>query len=373
VENSNVPLPRTSSLYLDFVRFLSAAIVFAFHLSYRGFGGTWIPLHIGGDAVMVFFVLSGFIISYTAEREPTLAVFMTARLARLWSVAIPALALTFAADKIGNLINPDFYTATSYNPDLAVLRLVASGVFLNEVWFRSICPLSNLPFWSIGFEFWYYVLFAAGFYLSGVKRTVTVAAAAVAVGPKILLLFPIWLLGVAIYRLNNKAKASEAAGWFMFLAPLPLYAVCVVAGLHRLLDRATQSAIGPQMFHSLVNAESFLWLNMIGVLVAIHFLGFFAIQHRFGFLARVESPIRYLAGLTLSCYLFHFPLFMLFGSLLRPSSDSIGLNVLIGALSATVIVALGPWAERSRYPLRSYLAEKARVLLGSRGALKTAP
>ena len=373
MENSNVPLPRTSSLYLDFVRFLSAAIVFVFHLSYRGFGGVWIPLHIGGDAVMVFFVLSGFIISYTAEREPTLAVFMTARLARLWSVAIPALALTFAADKIGNLINPDFYAATSYNPDLPVLRLVASGVFLNEVWFRSICPLSNLPFWSIGYEFWYYVLFATGFYLSGVKRTVTIAAAAVAVGPKILLLFPIWLLGVAVYRLNNKAKASEAAGWFMFLTPLPLYAVCVVAGLHRLLDRATQSAIGPQMFHSLVNAESFLWLNMIGVLVAIHFLGFFAIHHRFGFLARVESPIRYLAGLTLSCYLFHFPLFMLFGSLLKPSPDSIGLNILIGMLSAAVIVALGPWAERSRYPLRSYFAEKARVLLGSGGALKTAP
>lgn len=374
MEKSNAPLPRISSLYLDFVRFLSAAIVFMYHLSYDGFGGSWIPLHhIGGDVVMVFFVLSGFIISYTAERETNLSVFMTARLARLWSVAIPALALTFTADTIGNWINPDFYTAASYNGDLAALRLVASGVFLNEIWFRSIYPLSNLPFWSIGYEFWYYVLFAAAFYLSGVKRKAAISVAVLVVGPKILLLFPIWLLGVAAYRLYKRVKLSEAAGWLMFLLPLLLYAGCVAAHLHQYLDRATQSAMGPQLYHSLANAQSFLWLNIIGILVGIHFLGFFAIQHRFGFLVRAEGLIRNLAGCTLSCYLFHFPLFMLFGALLVPGPDSIGLNLVIGIASATMIWALGPPAEQSRHQLRTYLAEKARMLLGPGSALTVAP
>ena len=321
---------------------------------------------------MVFFVLSGFVIAYTAEHEPIPSVFITARLARLWSVVIPALVLTLAADKIGNLINHDFYTAASYDGGLPALRLIASGLFLNEVWLWSICPLSNLPFWSIGYEFWYYLLFAAGFYLSGLRRTATIAVAAVIVGPKVLLLLPIWLLGVAVYRFNNKAKVSEVAGWLMFLSPLLLYAGCVFARLHQLLDQATQSAMGPQAFESLVNAKSFLWFNVIGVLVAIHFLGFFAVQHRFRFLVRAETPIRRLAGCTLSCYLFHFPLFMLFGAMLNPRPDSIGLNIVIGVLSGAVIAVLGPWAERSRYPLRSYLAEKARMFIGSEGTLTIA-
>jgi len=366
VGTANARLPQTSSLYLDFTRFLSAAIVFFYHLSYGGFGGNWIPLHhIGGDAVMVFFVLSGFIISYTAEREANLSVFMIARLARLWSVAIPALALTVAADTIGNLVNSDFYAAQSYNGDVPALRLVASAVFLNEIWFRSVYPLSNLPFWSIGYEFWYYVLFAAAFYLSGVKRNAALVVTVLVVGPKILLLFPIWLLGAAVYRLNQRVKVSEAAGWLMFVLPLLLYAGCVAAHLHQYLDQATLSVIGRQWFDLLANANSFLWLNMIGILVAIHFLGFFAIQHRFRFSISVANPIRLLAGCTLSCYLLHFPLFMLFSSFLRPNSDSVALNLVIGALAAAVIAILGPPLERSRYPLRSYLSEKARALLGS--------
>jgi peptidoglycan/LPS O-acetylase OafA/YrhL len=366
VENSNAPLPQASSLYLDFVRFLSAIIVFFYHLSYGGFGGNWIPLHhIGGDAVMVFFVLSGLIISYTAEREENISVFMTARLARLWSVAIPALALTFVADAIGNLINSDFYASLSYNGGSPALRLVASAIFLNELWFRSIYPLSNLPFWSIGYEFWYYALFAAAFYLSGMKRTAAIVVTALVVGPKILLLFPIWLFGVAVYRLNRRVNLPEAAGWLMFVLPLLLYAGCVATHLHQFLDQATLSVIGRSWFDTLANANSFLWLNIIGILVAIHFLGFFAIQHRFRFLISVGNPIRLLAGCTLSCYLLHFPLFMLFSALLRPSSDSVALSLVIGALAGTVIAAVGPYFERSRYPLRSYLSEKARALRGS--------
>jgi peptidoglycan/LPS O-acetylase OafA/YrhL len=365
VGNANAPLPQTSSLYLDVARFLSAAIVFLFHLSYGGFGGNGFSLHTAGDVVMVFFVLSGFIISYTAEREENLPVFMTARLARLWSVVIPALALTLAADTIGNSINPDFYTAQSYDGSLPILRVVASAMFLNEIWFRSICPLSNLPFWSIGYEFWYYVLFAAAFYLSGVKRKVAVMVTALVAGPKILLLFPVWLLGAAVYHLNKRAKAPEAAGWLMFFLPPLLYAGCVAANINRHIDYALQSTIGRQWTDSLGNSNGFVWLNIVGILVAIHFLGFFAIQHRFRFLISIENPIRSLAGCTLSCYLLHFPLFMLFSSLLRPSPNSVALNLVIGALAGTVIAVLGPHLERSRYPLRSYLSERVQASLGS--------
>jgi peptidoglycan/LPS O-acetylase OafA/YrhL len=48
----------------------------------------------GHHAVIVFFVLSGFVISYTTDRKDrTFGVYVINRLTRLWSVVIPALLL----------------------------------------------------------------------------------------------------------------------------------------------------------------------------------------------------------------------------------------------------------------------------------------
>jgi len=366
-------MPRTTAIYLDAVRFLSAATVFIYHLSYSGFGGRWIPRgDFGIDAVMVFFVLSGFIIAYTAERERTFAVFMTNRLARLWSVVVPALILTFAADTIGRSINPNFYAAASYQGDVPLFRLLISGIFLNEIWFRSISPLSNLPFWSLGYEFWYYLLFAAGVYLSGLARKTVICAAALIVGPKILLLLPIWLLGAIIYRVHNRWKVSPVGSFVMFFSPLLLYAAFKVMHVHQLLNAATQSVLGPELFGALAHGQNVLWFYLIGLLIGVHFLGFFSIQHRFEFITNVAAPVRRLAGCTFSCYLFHFPLFILLGSFLMPDPNSIELSIVIGIIAAVAIAIMGPPAESSRYALRSYLAEKFGALIGSNASVMAA-
>ena len=62
-------MTRGFSLYLDALRFLAAMVVFASHLGYERFtkgGMEWIrDLNLGSDAVVVFFVLSGFVIAHT--------------------------------------------------------------------------------------------------------------------------------------------------------------------------------------------------------------------------------------------------------------------------------------------------------------------
>jgi peptidoglycan/LPS O-acetylase OafA/YrhL len=98
------------SMYLDCVRIFSALLVFIHHASYPRFGGEWL-LRVGGEAVIVFFVLSGFVVSYAAEaKERTSAQYIAGRLSRLWSVAIPAILCTILMDFIGRRIAPrDFY------------------------------------------------------------------------------------------------------------------------------------------------------------------------------------------------------------------------------------------------------------------------
>ncbi len=58
---------RPTSIYLDLIRFCAAAIVFIVHANYDRFTGGGLPLlwrlqDLGNDAVMVFFVLSGYML-----------------------------------------------------------------------------------------------------------------------------------------------------------------------------------------------------------------------------------------------------------------------------------------------------------------------
>ena len=94
---------RNLSIYLDLVRFLAALMVFVVHANYERFTGglplLWHFKDLGNDAVMVFFVLSGFVIAYVAaHKERTIEEYAASRFARLYSVVVPALILTMLLD-----------------------------------------------------------------------------------------------------------------------------------------------------------------------------------------------------------------------------------------------------------------------------------
>ncbi|MBK8384290.1 MAG: hypothetical protein IPL11_00850 [Candidatus Accumulibacter sp.] len=72
---------------------------------------------------------------------------------------IPAVLLTPVLDMIGRSA-PDLYLKTIPS-DYVWLRIAASLVFLAEVWTISITTFSNVPYWSLNHEVWYYVLFGA--------------------------------------------------------------------------------------------------------------------------------------------------------------------------------------------------------------------
>lgn len=92
---------KPTSIYLDLVRFTAAVTVFFGHVSgSRLTGGLfWQMGPYGPEAVDVFFVLSGFVIAYVYDtREHSLTDYAVSRFARIYSVAIPALIVTFILD-----------------------------------------------------------------------------------------------------------------------------------------------------------------------------------------------------------------------------------------------------------------------------------
>ena len=81
------------SLYLDALRFGAALTVFVSHYSTGRISGGlfWQLEYYGRAAVLMFFVLSGFVIAWVSEtRERTLEEYGLSRFARLYSVIIPA-------------------------------------------------------------------------------------------------------------------------------------------------------------------------------------------------------------------------------------------------------------------------------------------
>lgn len=84
----------TLSIYLDLVRLISALLVLFFHANYPRFHGEWLNAFqaYGHDAVIVFFVLSGFVVAYSAKyKDKNLESYTISRL-RVTDIEINAIA-----------------------------------------------------------------------------------------------------------------------------------------------------------------------------------------------------------------------------------------------------------------------------------------
>jgi len=282
------------SAYLNVLRILAALTVFLGHLSGRSVSGgfLWQIQPYGHSAVIVFFVLSGFVIRYSVdEKEKTLLDYSVARFARLYSVVLPALALTLVCDLIGTSHNPNVYDMARETN--APLRLAQGVLFLTQSWQR-VSLLSNEPFWSLPYEFWYYVIFATAIFLRRWPRLIAIIIVSLVGGPAILLLFPIWLMGVASYRITKALSLTKLhAVTVWWLSALGVVATVL---LHTPVV-ALETMLLPPSFSVLD--------YLLGALLAINFVA--ASRIDFG-LTRMSDLIGYFAGMTFALYLFHLPL-----------------------------------------------------------------
>jgi len=313
---------KTMSIYLDLMRFLAAFIVFIAHANHDRFTGglpvLWRFSNLGSDAVIAFFVLSGFVIAHVANgKEKTPDDFFISRFARLYSVVLPALILTIILDAIGSqFAHHELFESWGYTAEDPVARTLANLFFVNQLWFLDVRAFSNLPFWSIGYEFWYYVLFAVSFYFQGLSRNLWLILISALVGPKILLLLPVWWMGVLVYKITSEKLVSEWFGWFAFSTSLVLFCLYKASGGGEYISEYTQKFLGVELFNSLTWSRDFLSFYVVGFLVSLSFVGFEAVSHRFAIvLAFLSEPIRYLASYTFALYLFHYPLLQFFAAL----------------------------------------------------------
>ena len=191
---------------------------------------------------------------------------------------------------------------------------------------------SDGPYWSLGFEVWYYVAFGAFLFAPGRWRWLAAAGVLVFIGPKVAVMFPIWVLGVALFHISRRQRFGRKAGWAMLVVPVLLLA------LYQWAPHSPQQA-----FTSFDWSAERLWSMgqdwLIGSLFAIHLLGFITVSDSFAaVLERYSRPIRWVAGATFSLYLVHLPLMHLLAAY-SPWPKSSLANVLL-LLLATPLACL---------------------------------
>lgn len=348
------------SIYLDATRFLMAFLVFFYHSAFQNFL-PWLPwVNVGHHAVIVFFVLSGMVIAWVAQdKENTCRTFLVARVSRIYSVFLPTLAITLITLYLGAALSPAIY-ADVYIPASAgeLIFTVMGNLFLiNQHWSGQVANLGNVPLWSLCYEFWYYLIFAA-FTFAG-SRATGVALSVIlllCVGPRIALLFPLWILGVILYRHGLRYALSERIGWVLFILPVLFYLTSYFLSWPQAIHEISLAAIGPRL-RELGFSQHFAFDFLLGVGVAAHFMGANRIAFRFGrFLEHWQRPIRYLASFTFTFYLLHYALLSFFAALLGHDPQSIPRGLLLWSLSLASIFFVGRITEKWRYSLRRILA-----------------
>jgi peptidoglycan/LPS O-acetylase OafA/YrhL len=295
---------RQTSLYLDAVRFVAAMVVFIGHIAGKRFteGFLWQFSLYMDDSVTIFFVLSGFVIAYVVDtRERDATAYAVARAARLYSVVLPAILLAIVLDHAGMAIRPDLYTAAwGFSADRYWEGIVQGVFFLNRIWYQTIDVGSIMPFWSLCYEAWYYVIFGVMLFAPPRWRLPLVCGILLLVGPRIAAMMPLWLLGVATYWISARGLVGERAGWVLCLGALAGFVA---------YEAWTHANGAPDVAPAFLNLPSLTNTYVVAVLFALHLLGFAAVSHHFARpLEACAGPIRWAAGATFSIYLLHVPI-----------------------------------------------------------------
>jgi peptidoglycan/LPS O-acetylase OafA/YrhL len=336
-------MTKSFSIYLDFIRFSAAFVVLLWHskplyefdLTISGYGH---------EAVIVFFVLSGFVIAYVTDtKEKTLKDYAISRAARIYSVAIPAIIITALVDFSGYTLNNGAYPEAYRAWDHSGIRIISSLLFTNELWTLSTQLFSNVPYWSLNYEVWYYVAFAILTFVNGFKRWLIFGGVCLFIGPKIFLLMPVWWLGVYVYQSEYWRNISIVSAFLLFslsIFGLYLYMAYNIGGWG---SDYLLAIVGPDLHQEFAFSRYFITDYYLGLVIAAHFVAVRKIsQNCANIFNMIEKPVRIFAGSTFSLYLLHQPLLWFFYAVFYAESLSLETFILIVSLTfaASFLIAL---------------------------------
>jgi peptidoglycan/LPS O-acetylase OafA/YrhL len=169
----NYKLEEGSSITLDLIRGISSQIVVIGHGI--SFFGIFTFLHepnfpwMQNIAVLIFFLLSGFLITYsTVRRKLTdnsygFIHYFADRFSRIYTSFIPSIIFVLIIDLISKSLNPALY---SFSSAFNMTTFIGNILMFQDYSIFSLLPYKSVtsfgsarPFWTLAIEWWIYLSF----------------------------------------------------------------------------------------------------------------------------------------------------------------------------------------------------------------------
>ncbi len=350
------------SLFLDFIRIAAALLVLYGHAVIIFFGNVnRNPFDVSNMkhfAVVLFFVLSGYVIGYTTKsKNRGLIQFAVARLSRLYSMVFPALIISFLIE-----CTIIYYTSSNFNLELlSIVRYIVAALFMNEFWLFNSAPRINGVLWSVSFEFFFYLIFAVCFFTKGkAKKVIYTGLACLFAGPKILLMFPIWISGYLAFIYNDRLKKYK--NYFLFFIFL------ISTYISYIYLRPFPYLLGIKPFYF---ANQFLTDTISGILFSLTII-LLPEKKSLNISDWFIKQFRKIADYTFPIYVFHFPLLKLLKLVMIGKlniNNQFYLSVIISLFVSIILGALfeklRPYWSKLFENLIKMMVEKSRLIKNS--------
>lgn len=342
-------LTTGESLYLDFVRGMAAqAVVVGHGLSLFHIVKLLHPPNVPwmqDIAVLVFFVLSGFVIPWSVQRKLEsqrgygVKLYVADRFSRIYTAYVPAIIFVIVIDSLSRQID---LVAYRYGDAFSVQALLGNLLMLQDYPFLARFPAvactsfgSARPFWTLAVEWWIYLFYGyVVIYYMRLARprildvmtfiVLAIVPFANAVGGRGNGLMVYWLFGVAGFLLYPQLKKSSVSKSFQSL----VLALCVIAAALRTWQIG-MIAYDP-LFALFVAIVIFISLSLLSGLESP------------AWLARL---IRLNASVSYTLYLIHYSVLDFLGAHFGDVASPYVLCVVGFALSNVVAIAIGSVTE----------------------------
>jgi peptidoglycan/LPS O-acetylase OafA/YrhL len=308
---------------------------------------------LGHQAVMVFFVLSGYFVGGAVLRAGakfSWSNYLSSRLTRLWVVLVPCLFITWAVGLIIEYYAPgvlaganveSWHSGPKVGEYSTSLTTLLANIFFMQTIISPVFGL-NSPLWSLANEFWYYMLFPLllafvgllkpGSNLSRLTAFILVMLITYFLPKELLYGFLIWMMGVGVYVAQSKVKSlSENTVHILLVIAITLF------GLALAYSKSTSWLLEMPIEPDFVIGLTFAFLCLM--LSNLSFP-----ELRWPWLAKTAL---HLSEISYTLYLSHFPIVLLIASTIYASHkfapDGVMLAQFLGWSLLLLIFASALW------------------------------
>lgn len=356
---------KNFSIYLDVIRFFAAMLVFVSHVPKFAGGAFWQISGFGHEAVIVFFVMSGFVIAFVIDKKKeSLFEYTVNRVSRIYSVAIPALIITIPLYYLGLSINEDVMLSAQERMLDPVITIIRAITFTNQSW-TAYSTFSNLPYWSMGYEVWYYIFFAVIVFTKSWKRVIFSAICLAFMGLSIVIYLPIWLFGVALFKLKDRVKINDFYSLILILITGLSLATLSINSVQETINNETLSLIGGFRELLLEPAHYFGSDYLMAIIFTLNLLGVYNLFKNNDDIKlnhQIVKVIRELSSHTFAIYLLHMPMLYFIAALIP--NERYGLFNIFTCifLVPIAIIAISKVIESNKNNFRNYLSKRMSTL-----------